>query len=122
DSFIRESGAAGFLEYLERNASDFITFKARTLSADSKNDPVKKASLIKDVLDSIAKIPDAIKRSLYLRECAVLFEMDETLLVRELNQILTKTTYNQQRKLRPDNRIALDEEQAQAAGQGIRTS
>ncbi|MBK7427238.1 MAG: DNA primase [Saprospiraceae bacterium] len=90
DSFIRESGAEGFLSYLEQNASDFITFKAKTLSEDSKNDPIRKAALIKDVLESISKIPDTIKRSRYLRECATLFDIDETLLVRELNQMLKK--------------------------------
>lgn len=114
DSFIRESGAEGFLSYLEHNASDFITFKAKMLSEDSKNDPIKKAALIKDVLESISKIPDTIKRSLYLRECAGLFDMDETLLVRELNQILKKAIYQQQKRNRPESRLSLDEEQRQA--------
>jgi DNA primase len=118
DSFIRESGAEGFLGYLEQNASDFITFKAKTLSEDSKNDPIRKAALIKDVLESISKIPDTIKRSLYLRECASLFDMDETLLVRELNQILKKSIYKEQKKNRPDSRLSLDEEQRQAMEAG----
>jgi DNA primase len=118
DSFIRESGAEGFLSYLEQNASDFITFKAKTLSEDSKNDPIRKAALIKDVLESISKIPDTIKRSLYLRECATLFEMDETLLVRELNQMLKKSIYQQQKKNRPESRLSLDEEQRQAMEAG----
>ncbi len=118
DSFIRESGAEGFLNYLEQNASDFITFKAKTLSEDSKNDPIRKAALIKDVLESISKIPDTIKRSLYLRECASLFDMDETLLVRELNQLLKKAIYQQQKRNRPENRLTLDEEQRQAMEAG----
>lgn len=114
DSFIRESGSEGFLTYLDQNASDFITFKAKMLSEDSKNDPIKKAALIKDVLESISKIPDTIKRSLYLRECATLFEMDETLLVNELNQLLKKSLYKEHKKNRPDYRLSLDEEQRQA--------
>lgn len=118
DSFIRESGAEGFLSYLEQNASDFITFKAKTLSEDSKNDPIRKAALIKDVLESISKIPDTIKRSLYLRECAGLFDMDETLLVRELNQLLKKAIYQQQKRNRPESRLTLDEEQRQAMEAG----
>ena len=83
DSFARSHSASELEEYIRANETDFIRFKAQLLLNDAKNDPLKRAQLITEVVQSISLIPKPITRSVYLKECARLFEIDE--------QILTKT-------------------------------
>lgn len=90
DSYVREVGSAKFTEYVELAKKDFIVFKTDLLLKDVKNDPIKKSELIKDILDSIAKIPDQIKASLFVKECSALLEMEERILLSELNKIKLK--------------------------------
>ncbi len=80
DSFSRTHSVTELEEYIRNNETDFITFKARLLLDDAKDDPIKRAELITDVVQSIALIPKAITRSVYLKECARMFEMDEQML------------------------------------------
>ena len=86
DSFVREKGLAGFQDYIQTNRKDFILFKLELLLEDAKNDPIKKAALVGDILDSISKIPDAIKRSIYLKESANLLGVNEQILLNESNK------------------------------------
>ena len=81
DSYARSHSASELEEYIRANEMDFITFKAKTLPNEAKNDPVKRAQLITEVVQSIALIPKPITRSVYLKECARIFEMDEKMLV-----------------------------------------
>ena len=90
DSYVREVGSTKFTEYVESAKKDFIVFKTDLLLKDIKNDPIKKAELIKDILDSIAKIPDQIKASLFVKECSTLLEMEERILLSELKKIKIK--------------------------------
>ncbi len=90
DSYLQEMGATAFKKYIEDEAHDFILFKINLLLAEAKNDPIKKAGVIKDIVYSIGKVPDAIKRSLYVKECAQLMDMSEQLLLQELNRQLGK--------------------------------
>lgn len=87
DSFVKREGADGFIRYRNGNIQDFILFKASFLQAETKKDPVKRAEAIKDIVDSISLIPDAIKRSVYTKECAQLLDMPEQMLVSEVNKI-----------------------------------
>lgn len=80
DSFIREKGVNGFKVFLSEEAEDFIIFKSRHLLAESKRDPVRQTVLIKEIIKSIALIPDALKQSLYLRQVSEMFEVREELL------------------------------------------
>ena len=80
DSFARSHSASELEEYIRNNENDFITFKAKLLLDDAKNDPIKRSKLITDVVQSISLIPQAITRSVYLQECARMFEMDEKML------------------------------------------
>ena len=86
DSFMQSQGLTSFEKYIKEEAKDFIFFKTDLLLAESANDPVKKTAVIKDIVSSIARIPDPIKRSLYVRECCQLMEVSETILVEEVNQ------------------------------------
>lgn len=90
DSFARSRSASEFTEYINNNECDFITFKTRLLLKDSKADPVKRATLITDVVRSIAVIPDGITRMVYIRECSKILEIDERLLYSEIRKIIRK--------------------------------
>lgn len=87
DSYSKKVSAGALLQYIKDNAKDFINFKTALLLQEAANDPVKKAALIKDIVGSIAKIPDAILRSAYIKQCAVMMEMNEQVLVSEMNKL-----------------------------------
>ena len=74
--------------YITSNANDFIRFKTSLLLKDVANDPIRRAGLIRDIVETIAKIPDGIIRSTYTRECSSLMEISEQVLITELNKIL----------------------------------
>jgi DNA primase len=97
DSFVREKGLSGFEEFVLENKKDFILFKLELLLADAKNDPIKKAAMVGDILESISKIPDAIKRSIYLKESSGLLGVGEQILLNESNK-KRKDILNQQKK------------------------
>ena len=87
DSFARKNHPAETEKFITGNAVNFISFKTRLLLDETKNDPVKKAGLIKDIVASISLIPDAITRTLFIRECADMMNVPEQILVNELNKI-----------------------------------
>ncbi len=86
DSFAKKMGAAGYLKYIEENEADFIQFKTRLLLKDTENDPIKKARLISDVIRSVSVIPDAITRSVYIKECSKLLGVNEEILYTEVRK------------------------------------
>jgi DNA primase len=90
DSFARKTPYEDLVAYLETNAKDFIQFKASLLMNEAKNDPIKKADLIRDMVQSISKIPDRIQREIYVQECARIMEISEQVLVSTLAQLLQK--------------------------------
>jgi DNA primase len=87
DSYAKKVSTQELTAYIENNSKDFITFKSNVLLSETGNDPIKKADLIKGILQSIAVIPDAISRTLFLKECAHLFDMEEHILTGELNKL-----------------------------------
>lgn len=90
DSYVRSVGAAAFQAFIQSEAKDFILFKTQLLVEEAANDPVKKAKLIKDIVASIAKMPDPVKRQLYLRECAALMRVEEGILIGETGKLVRK--------------------------------
>ena len=84
DSFARSHSAAEVQEYIRANEQDFLEFKARLLLKDAQGDPIKKAALIGDMVQSIAQIPDPIQRSVYIKECARTMDIDEQILIGEV--------------------------------------
>lgn len=91
DSFSRKVSAEAFKTYLETNTQDFLYFKAKKLSDASRNDPIKRAGVIKDLVESIALIPDNIIRSVYIKECASILDIEESILQTEVNKLRRKT-------------------------------
>jgi DNA primase len=90
DSFARKTSYDDLVAYLENNAKDFIQFKASLLMNDAKNDPVKKADLIRDMVQSISKIPDRIQREIYIQECSRIMDISEQVLTSTLAQLVQK--------------------------------
>ena len=87
DSFARKQNAESFNKFIIENEVDFIRFKAQLLLNETKNDPVKRAGLIANIVESIALIPDGIKRSVYIKDSANILEISEKLLIQEVNKI-----------------------------------
>lgn len=90
DSFAKKTPYEELVNYLEENAKDFIQFKASLLMNDAKNDPIKKADLIRDMVVSISKIPDRIQREIYIQECSRIMDISEQVLVSTLAQLVQK--------------------------------
>lgn len=90
DSFARQNTLEELQEYLNNNAKDFIQFKASVLYEDSKGDPIKKADTVRDIVNSISKIPDRIKKEIYIQECARIMDISEEVLFSTLAQINKK--------------------------------
>lgn len=87
DSYVQKFGATAFKDYVKSNQQDFIFYKTNILLRDANNDPIKRASVIRDVVESIALIPDEIKVSVFIRECSSLLDIEERILLAELNKI-----------------------------------
>ncbi|MDX2443464.1 MAG: DNA primase [Bacteroidales bacterium] len=98
DSYSKKLSSSDFLSFIEENEMDFIKFKTNLLVQDAKNDPIKKASLIRDIVGSIAVIPDSINRSVYLKECSNLLKVDEKVLYFETNKIRRKKAEHKYRR------------------------
>lgn len=90
DSFARKNRSADVEAFIATSADDFIAFKTRLLLSETNNDPIKKAGLIHEIIQSISLIADPIIRSLYIKECAGIMNMGEQTLLNELNRLLRK--------------------------------
>jgi DNA primase len=101
DSFSRKVGTTEFQKYLKEHTQDFVSFKADLFAKESANDPIKKAESIREIVSSIAVIPDPIKRSVYIQETSHLLKIAESVLLTELNKILIQERRkNEKEKLR----------------------
>src|SRR5471030_1887269 len=108
DSYVRKLGSTAFKTYIDENKKDFILFKTNVLLKDAGNDPLKKAEVIREVVESIAKIPDSIKASVFIKECSYVLDIDERALLSELNKMrLAKARKNAQQNI--SNPVPVDE-------------
>ncbi len=98
DSFSRKHSREEILNFFDDNAKDFIQYKAQLLMEDAKGDPIKKASLVRDMVESISKIPDTIKREIYVQECSRIMDISESVLYNTLAQIFSKNDKDQAKK------------------------
>jgi len=87
DSYSHKVSSEEFETYLDENSKDFISFKTDLLLADTDGDPIKKAKLIREIVTSIALVPDQISQSVYLKQSSQQFEIAEQTLINELNKI-----------------------------------
>lgn len=106
DSFAKSQSAESFTRYIKEHETDFIRFKTQLLLEDAGEDPIKRADIISNIVESISLIPDAIVRSVYVQECSRLLQIDEQVLLSELNkrrqkraeQQFSRERYNQERQ------------------------
>ena len=104
DSYARQVGSTAFQAYLQAQAQDFITFKAHLLMQGAQDDPIQSAGAIKEIVQSIAVIPDAVKRAVLVRQCSKLLDIDEAVLLAEQNKLLLQRKREQRQdraSLRP---------------------
>jgi DNA primase len=104
DSFARKNSYEDLVHYLENNAKDFIQFKASLLMNEANNDPIKKAELIRDMVVSISKIPDRIKREIYIQETARIMDISEQVLLNTLAQMVQKDISEAGKKLKTEQK------------------
>ena len=90
DSFARKNNAEAFINFIKKEEKDFIQFKTNLLLEEAAGDPIKRSMLITDIITSVAIIPDDIARSVYIRECSSMMEIDERVLLTEVNKIRGK--------------------------------
>lgn len=98
DSFARKHNATEVLEYIQQHQTDFIRLKTQLLSADAGNDPVKRADMITQIVQSIAIIPDIIKRQIYTKDCSVSLSIQEDVLTRKVVELRKKYVDEQRKK------------------------
>jgi DNA primase len=103
DSFAKNNELEEVQSYLQENSKDFIQFKASLLVKEATNDPIKRADTVRDIVNSIAKIPDRIKKEIYIQECAQIMNISEAVLFNTLAQIDKKdlTDTQKQEKSKP---------------------
>ncbi len=111
DTFVRKNRSSAVESFISENAVDFISFKTKLLIQQSGNDPIKKAGLIKEIVQTISLIPEPIYRSVYVKECGRLLEVEEQTLMNELNRLL------RQRFKKSSGETALPDLPATPAGQ-----
>lgn len=109
DSFARKHSSEEIQSFISSNARDFISFKTSLLLEDAGNDPVKRAALIRGIVESIALIPDGISRSVYVQECSRLLNMNEQVLLQELNKVILSNFKKEKKQDTPTEIPILDE-------------
>ena len=103
DSFAKNNSIEVLKKYLNENSKDFITFKANLLVKEADNDPIKKANTVHEIITSISKIPDDIKKEIYIQECSRLMNIEESTLYNSLAQKLKKQNKELSKKLQKKN-------------------
>jgi DNA primase len=98
DSYSKKLSNEEFLKFLKENETDFIRFKTQLLLSEASNDPAKRADLIRDVVKSIAVIPEAITRTVYIKECSTVLEVSEPILYHEVNKLRQQKSFQDRNK------------------------
>ncbi len=93
DSYSKKVSYEEFLKYLKQNETDFIRFKTQLLLSEAQSDPVRRADLIRDIVKSIAVIPETITRTVYIKECSNLMEVSEPVLYNEVNKLRQQKSF-----------------------------
>jgi DNA primase len=110
DSFARKNNSQAFTNFIASSESDFITFKTSLLRKDAEKDPIKKASLITEIVRTISVIPESIVRSVYIRECSKILDVEEKILYTETARF-RRNRFEQKTKQAdvPDSFTGIDE-------------
>lgn len=124
DSFARKQNATALNAYLRENETDFMRFKTKLLMEEAGNDPIKRASLISDIVNSIAVIPDNIIRTVYIKDCSTLLDIDERVLIQEVKKkrlaLYDKDAGKPEQSEQPANSVGLTDAVTPKMGSGDR--
>lgn len=101
DSYVRKIGSEAFIEYIKKESKDIISFQANLFLQEAGDDPFKRSELIKEMVLSISKIPDAIQRSLFIQKTSSLMRLEEDVLLAEMNKIHLKNLKQRGGNLQP---------------------
>ncbi len=104
DSFAKNNTYEDLVLYLEGNAKDFIQFKTSLLAKEAANDPIKRADTVRDIVNSISKIPDRIQKEIYVQECAKIMQISEEVLYNTLAQIDKKGMVDASKKIKQEQK------------------
>jgi len=94
DSFAKKTSLSSLKQFLYKNSKDFIQFKSQLLLEDSNNDPIKKTTIVRDIIESISRIPDPIKQEFYLKSCSETMGISEEVLFSSFAQYLNNKSRN----------------------------
>ena len=87
DSMAKNNSSKVFRDFIKDNSTDFVIFKTKLLLDEAKGDPLKKATLIREIVETIAKVEDSILANLFIKECSTLMDVNENILITEMNKI-----------------------------------
>ena len=128
DSYSKKVSTEELKRFIKENSTDFIVFKTNLLMKDVAGDPIRKAGLIKEIVESIALIPEAITRSVYIKECSQVMAIEEQVLLTELNKFRRKKLTEKAEKteapkeLSPEDEAMIAAAEAEEAATGLKTS
>ena len=117
DDFARRHTLEEVQDHIARNEQDFISFKTDLLLGEAGGDPLKRATLINDVADTISLIPDAVKRAVYVQACASKFEIDEQILTDRVSRsrtdmLLAEQKEKERARQREESRASVQQQEA----------
>lgn len=108
DSYVQTYGSTAFKEYIGKHQEDFIFYKTNILLKDTGGDPIKRAEVIREVVESIALIPDEIKVSVFIQQCSNLLDIEERVLLTELNKIRLQKAKAEDKKVAQASKMQSD--------------
>ncbi|MEG1556047.1 MAG: DNA primase [Bacteroidales bacterium] len=118
DSFAKKHRDTELMEFLTKNATNFLIFKAKILSKEAGSDPVKRAEMVNEMIRTIAEVSDQIARAFYIKECAELFNLSEEILNTQLRKVVWKKMHQSPHQPDPaiDQKMVVSLKQAPSAG------
>jgi DNA primase len=126
DSFLREVGPAAFQDFLDKEANDFILFKTKLLGETSASDPVQKVKILKDIVQTLSKVPDPLARSTYMRECSRILHIEEQILISETNKLIKneirQKRFREQVKQSREADLVIEQESSKSKSRAQQTS
>ena len=108
DSFAKKNSLSSLKQFLDKNSKDFIQFKSQLLLEDSNNDPIKKTTIVRDIIESISRIPDPIKQEFYLKSCSETMGISEEVLFSSFAQYLNNKSRNKSKIKLTSNKVLVN--------------
>lgn len=122
DSFARSQTSESFIAYIDEHQTDFIRFKVQLLMGEVGNDPIKRANMIADVVNSISVIPEGMVRQMYAHECSTLLNISEAVILDEITKLRRKRELDRLQRNRNMAEGGAEQEEATAETPAVNTA